>query len=149
VLRLAGAARNREAEMTEPGAVLEAAHTAISDLAAVLVAVRVGLGGECVRAGSHLEMAEIDLLSARDALEKARLEIDLAGPAVADVRVEVPLGVGSLRARHPRALPSTAVPRWDPDRWSGAGLGRGDAGPRATVKVSCSRYTTSLRVPCS
>ena len=39
-LRLAGAARNREAEMTEPAAVLEAAHTAISDLAAVLVAVR-------------------------------------------------------------------------------------------------------------
>lgn len=59
--------------MTELGAVLEAAHTAISDLAAVLVAVRTGLGGDCVRAGSHLEMAEIDLLSARDALEKARL----------------------------------------------------------------------------
>jgi len=66
-----GAARNREAEMTEPGAVLDAAHTAIADLAAVLVAVRAGLGGECVRAGSHLEMGEIDLLSARDAVEKA------------------------------------------------------------------------------
>ena len=43
--------RSREAEMTEPGAVLEAVHTAIADLAAVLVAVRSGLGGECVRAG--------------------------------------------------------------------------------------------------
>ena len=84
--------------MTEPGAVLEAAHTAIADLAAVLVAVRAGLGGECVRAGSHLEMGEIDLLSARDAVEKARLEIDLAGPAVADVRVTVPLSVGIDRA---------------------------------------------------
>jgi hypothetical protein len=55
-LRLAAVARNREAEMTEPGPVLEAAHAAIADLAAVLVAVRAGLGGESVRAGSHLEM---------------------------------------------------------------------------------------------
>ena len=95
--------------MTEPGAVLEAAHTAIADLAAVLVAVRAGLGGECVRAGSHLEMGEIDLLSARDAVEKARLEIDLAGPAVADVRVTVPLSVGSivLRSTAPEGIPVT------------------------------------------
>ena len=85
--------------MTEPGAVLEAAHAAIADLAAVLVAVRAGLGGECLRAGSHLEMGEIDLLSARDAVEKARLEIDLAGPAVADVRVTVPLPVASIVLR--------------------------------------------------
>ena len=85
--------------MTEPGAVLDAAHMAIADLAAVLVAVRSGLGGECVRAGSHLEMGEIDLLSARDAVEKARLEIDLAGPTVADVRVTVPLSVGSVVLR--------------------------------------------------
>ena len=49
--------------MTEPSAVLKAAHTAIAELAAVLVAVRTGLGGDCVRAGSHLEMGEIDLLS--------------------------------------------------------------------------------------
>ena len=85
--------------MTEPGAVLEAAHSAIADLAAVLVAVRAGLGAECVRAGSHLEMGEIDLLSARDAVEKARLDIDLAGPAVADVRVTVPLSVGWIVLR--------------------------------------------------
>ena len=95
--------------MTEPGAVLEAAHSAIADLAAVLVAVRAGLGGECVRAGSHLEMGEIDLLSARDAVEKARLEIDLAGPAVADVRVTVPLSVGwiVLRSTAPEGIPVT------------------------------------------
>jgi len=95
--------------MTEPGAVLDAAHTAIADLAAVLVAVRAGLGGECVRAGSHLEMGEIDLLSARDAVEKARLEIDLAGPAVADVRVTVPLSVGwiVLRSTAPEGIPVT------------------------------------------
>jgi len=93
--------------MTEPGAVLDAAHTAIADLAAVLVAVRAGLGGECVRAGSHLEMGEIDLLSARDAVEKARLEIDLAGPAAADVRVMVPLSAGwiVLRGTAPEGIP--------------------------------------------
>ena len=97
--------------MTEPGAVLEAAHSAIADLAAVLVAVRAGLGGECVRAGSDLEMGEIDLLSARDAVEKARLEIDLAGPAVADVRVTVPLSVGwiVLRSTAPEGIPVTAL----------------------------------------
>src|SRR5664279_2677745 len=96
--------------MTEPGAVLEAAQSAIADLAAVLVAVRAGLGGECVRAGSHLEMGEIDLLSARDAVEKARLDIDLAGPAVADVRVTVPLSVGwiVLRSTAPQGIPVTA-----------------------------------------
>ena len=88
---------------------MEAAHSAIADLAAVLVAVRAGLGGECVRAGSHLEMGEIDLLSARDAIEKARLDIDLAGPAVADVRVTVPLSVGwiVLRSTAPEGIPVT------------------------------------------
>ena len=95
--------------MTEPAAVLEAVHMAITDLAAVLVAVRAGLGGECVRAGSHLDMGEIDLLSARDAVEKARLEIDLAGPAVAGVRVTVPLPVASivLRSAAPEGIPVT------------------------------------------
>ena len=96
--------------MTEPGAVLEAAHTAIADLAAVLVAVRTGLGAGSVRAGSHLEMGEIDLLSARDAVEKARLELELAGSPVADVRVTVPLSVGSivLRSAAPEGAPVTA-----------------------------------------
>ena len=96
--------------MTGPAVVLEAAHTAIADLAAVLVAVRTGLGGDCVRAGSHLEMGEIDLLSARDTVEKARLEIDLAGPTVADVRVTVPLSVRSvvLSIAAPESIPVTA-----------------------------------------
>jgi hypothetical protein len=96
--------------MTEPGAVLKAVHMAIADLAAVLVAVRAGLGGDCVRVGSHLEMGEIDLLSARDAVEKARLEIDLAGSAVADVLVTVPLSVGSvvLRSAASESVPVTA-----------------------------------------
>jgi hypothetical protein len=143
--------RSREAEMTEPGAVLEAAHTAISDLAAVLVAVRSGLGGECVRAGSHLEMGEIDLLSARDAVEKARLEIDLAGPAVAGVRVTVPLSVGSvvLSSAAPESIPVTAGAevRSRPRR-AGVGLGRGGVGSRDRVRESCFRCTTSRHAPC-
>jgi hypothetical protein len=113
--------------MTEPGAVLEAAQTAISDLAAVLVAVRTGLGGDGVRAGRHLEMGEIDLLSALDAVEKARLDIDLAGPTVADVLVTVPSSVGwiVLRSAAPESAPVTAgaevLPRLP---------GRRRAGPR-------------------
>jgi len=54
-------------------------------------------------------MGEIDLLSARDSVEKARLEIDLAGPAVADLRMTVPLRVGSivLRSTAPEGIPVT------------------------------------------
>jgi hypothetical protein len=90
--------------MTEPGAVLDAVQTAMADLAVVLEAVRSGLGGECARAEQHLEMGEIDLLSARDAVEKARLAFDFAGPTVAGVRVTVPASVGST------VLPSAAPP---------------------------------------
>jgi hypothetical protein len=45
--------------MSEQSEALAAAHTAISDLAAVLVAVMAGLDGDCVRARNHLEMGEI------------------------------------------------------------------------------------------
>ena len=112
--------------MTEPGAVLEAAHTAIAELAAVLVAVRTGLGGDCVRAGSHLEMGEIDLLSARDAVEKARLEIDLAGSTLADVQVAVPLRVGSivLPSAAPEGIPAGAAVRSRPPGTRRAGTRR-------------------------
>ena len=114
--------------MTEPEAVLEAAHTAIADLAAVLVAVRSGLGGDCVRVGSHLEMGEIDLLSARDAVEKARF----------------PWGRSCRGARHPRGFPSLPARRCDPGYRAGVGLGRGGTGSRDTARESCSRYTTVL-----
>jgi len=103
------AAEQGRVEMTEPGAVLAAVDMAIADLAVVLVAVRSGLGGECVRAGRQLEMGEMDLLSARDAVEKARLEFDLAGPTVAGVRVTVPASVGSivLRSAASQSVPVT------------------------------------------
>ena len=100
MLRVAGIpAEQGMVEMTEPGAVLEAVQVAIADLAVVLVAVRSGFGGECGRAERQLEMGEMDLLSARDAVEKARLEIDVAGAAVAAVRVAVPISVGSVAGR--------------------------------------------------
>jgi len=56
-------------------------------------------------------MGEIDLQSARDAVEKARLEIDLAGPTVADVRLTVPLSVGSivLSSAAAEGAPATAA----------------------------------------
>jgi len=95
--------------MTEPGAVLDAVQAAIADWAVVLAAVRSGLRGECARAGRHLEMGEMDLLSARDAVEKARLEFDLAGSTVAGVRVTVPASVGSivLRSAASQSVPVT------------------------------------------
>ena len=54
-------------------------------------------------------MGEIDLLSARDAVEKARLEIDLAGPTVAGIRVTAPRSVASmvLRSAAPEGIPVT------------------------------------------
>ncbi|HSP36544.1 MAG TPA: hypothetical protein VLR26_02195, partial [Frankiaceae bacterium] len=58
----------------------------ITELAAVVVNARAALGGDSPRAGNQLGMAEMDLLSARDAIEKACWEIDLAFPAAADVR---------------------------------------------------------------
>ena len=45
--------------MSELVQALENPYTAISGLAAVLVAVRAALGGDCVQAGSHLEMGKL------------------------------------------------------------------------------------------
>ena len=138
--------------MTEPGAVLEAVNTAIADLAAVLAAVRSGLGGECVRARRHLKMGEIDLLSARDAVEKARLEIDLAGPAVAGVRVTVPLRVGSivLRSAAPEGIPVTggAEVRSRPPGRRRAGTRRHGSPGHGQGELFSVHDVTS-RVPCS
>ena len=85
--------------MGEHAAALEAACTAISDLAAALAVVRpAALDGDGVQAKNQLEMAGIDLLSAQDATGEARREIDLAAPASGDVGVNVQ---GPARARGP------------------------------------------------
>ena len=84
--------------MTEPGAALETARAAISDTAAVLAAIITAFGEHCAPARNHLKMGEMDLLSARDAVEKARWEIDLSEPA-AKIRVNVPIPTVSIAAQ--------------------------------------------------
>ena len=84
--------------MTEPGAALDTARAAISDTAAVLATIIAALGEHCAPAKNHLKMGEMDLLSARDAVEKARWEIDLSGPE-AKIRVDVPIPTASIAAQ--------------------------------------------------
>ena len=67
--------------MTEPSTELTAVHTAITELAAIVAGARAALSG---RSGNQLEMAELDLLSARSAIEKACWEIDFEPPTAGD-----------------------------------------------------------------
>jgi hypothetical protein len=77
----------------EHEAALATAHTAARDLAANLATVRVALGGSRDRAASNLlEMAELDALSARDAIEKAIWEMNLTLLGPADPGGEVATG---------------------------------------------------------
>ena len=72
--------------MTEPGSELTAVHTAITELAAIVAGARAALvSGGAGRAGNQLEMAEMDLLSARSAIEKACWELDFEPPTAGDV----------------------------------------------------------------
>jgi hypothetical protein len=68
--------------VNEPGAELTAVHTAITELAAIVAGARAALSG---RSGNQLEMAELDLLSARSAIEKACWELDFEPPTAGDV----------------------------------------------------------------
>ena len=79
--------------MTEPEAELTAVHTAITELAAIVAGARAALGGG--RSGNQLEMAELDLLSARSAIEKACWEIDFEPPTAGEMSV----GPCGLRGR--------------------------------------------------
>ena len=90
--------------MNEPGAELTAVHTAITELAAIDAGARAALSG---RSGNQLEMAELDLLSARSAIEKACWEIDFEPPTAGDVS-------RSVRPTRPVRVPDGAeltVPR--------------------------------------
>ena len=94
--------------MTEPSTELTAVHTAITELAAIVAGARAALGGGAGRAGNQLEMAEMDLLSARSAIENACWEIDFEPPTVGDVSRSV------LRLARPVRVPDGAeqtVPR--------------------------------------
>ena len=90
--------------MTEPGAELTAVHSAITELAAIVAGARAALSG---RSGNQLEMAELDLLSARSAIEKACWEIDFEPPTAGEVS-------RSVRPTRPVRVPDGAeltVPR--------------------------------------
>ena len=67
--------------MTKPSTELTAVHSAITELAAIVAGARAALSG---RSGNQLEMAELDLLSARSAIEKACWEIDFVPPTAGD-----------------------------------------------------------------
>ena len=96
--------------MGEHAAALEAACTAISDLAAALADVRAAaLDGDGVRAKNQLEMAGSDLMSALDATGKARWETDLDAPAWRCWRERAGPGARRRPGRGPRraAISST------------------------------------------
>ena len=85
--------------MTEPSTELTAVHSAITELAAIVAGARAALSG---RAGNQLEMAEMDLLSARSAIEKACFELDFEPPTAGDVSRSV------LRLARPVRVPDRA-----------------------------------------
>jgi len=94
--------------VTEPSTELTAVHTAITELAAIVAGARAALGGGAGRAGNQLEMAEMDLLSARSAIEKACWEIDFEPPTAGDVS-------RSVRPARPVRVPDGAE-QPDPQR---------------------------------
>lgn len=90
--------------MREHAAALATAQAAAVDLAVILATVRAALGGIGGRAaGNLLEMAELDALSARDAIEKAIWEMDLTPSA--DPGCEVPPGKVSAPRRAVASVP--------------------------------------------
>ena len=69
--------------MSEPATDMATVHAVITELAAIVVRARATLGAG--RSGDQLEMAEMDLLSAQAAIEKACMEIDLEPADAGDV----------------------------------------------------------------
>jgi hypothetical protein len=88
--------------MTEPEAELTAVHTAITELAAIVAAAGAALVAGAGRARNQLEMAEMDLLSARSAIENACWELDFAPPTAGAVSPSV------LRLARPVRVPDRA-----------------------------------------
>ena len=89
--------------MRERAASLATAQAAAADLAVILATVRAALGGtEGRAAGNLLEMAKLDALSARDAIEKAIWEMDLTPSETTDAGWETgPLASPPRRAATP------------------------------------------------
>ena len=83
---------------------LATAQTAAADLAVILATIRAALGGTVGRAANNLlEMAELDALSAQDAIEKAIWEMDLTptGPTDWEVPHRGPVAPPPRRAVAP------------------------------------------------
>ena len=87
--------------MTEHEPSLATALTVAADLAVILATIRAGTEGRA--AGNLLEMAELDVLSARDAIEKAIWEMDLipTGPTGWEVPHRGPVTSPPRRADAP------------------------------------------------
>ena len=107
--------------MTESWATLVAAQVSIAELAAVLRSGRSTVGGHSIQISHQLEMAELDLLSARDALEKACWEVDLTvEPGVTSAAPSGQPVSDSVQSAPPMASPVAA----DAERPSGRRAGR-------------------------
>jgi len=101
---ICGQQRGKGRGVREHAAALTTARAAATDLAVTLATVRAALGGVQGRAaGNMLEMAELDALSARDAIEKAIWEMDLTPSA--DPGREVPTGPVSAPRRAVASVP--------------------------------------------
>ena len=97
--------------MRKQVASLATAQAAAADLAVILATVRAALGGtEGRAAGNLLEMAELDALSARDAIERAIWEMDLTPSA--DPGCEVPTGPVSAPRRAVASVPGRSRRWW-------------------------------------
>ena len=93
---------------TQSWAGLIGAQKSIDDLAALLVCARGVLRGDSVEVSNHLEMAEMDLLSARDAIEKACWDIKDLTPADSDVHTAA-WSAGALPGASPTGSPVSAI----------------------------------------
>ena len=132
--------------MGEHAAALEAACTAISDLAAAPAVVRpAALDGDGVRAKNQLEMAGIDLLSALDATGKARRESDLAAPASGDVGATVQ-GPARVRGAALDGAPIGAAAELPSPRRARREPGDGDRAPRGRGQEELFSIQDAVRV---
>jgi hypothetical protein len=96
--------------MREHAPSLATAQAMAADLAAVLATVRASLtAAEGRAAGNLVELAELDALSARDAIEKALWELDLTPAGKTDPSGEVPTGPVSVPA-HRTVAPGPGQP---------------------------------------
>ena len=116
--------------MTRSRSGVIAAQRAIDDLAALLVRARTAFGRVSVNVNQHLETAEMDLLSARDAIEKACWEWMIAPSPL--VMSADPRGRLELYRRPARSL---MLPNRPPGGRTRRAPGRTESGTRSRRTV--------------